>query len=230
MNDSKIFFDESFIDRKICYEVHENGLIYRPNRDEKIRFSWIDIQYIADDFGDRIEIFLNNQKEIPVRYATNEFPVLLKTICLKLSEIRKESFSPHTFKLTLNFFLHLSFVVAVLVLFLIGSLFVSKALFFMVLTLFVPFGIFIHRQPISLTLDNHSLILHNLYMQKAINYNEIENIDFEVKHNDYGSTLYILINMKNAKNMAIRKIENIILFFILMQIKLNENVHITSQG
>jgi hypothetical protein len=30
----------------------------------------------------------------------------------------------------------------------------GKALFFMLLILFVPVGIFIHRQPISLTLDN----------------------------------------------------------------------------
>jgi hypothetical protein len=224
MNDSKTFFDESFIDRKICYEVHENGLIYRPDSDEKFSLSWKDIQYIEDGSGDRVDIFLNKQKEVPVRYATNEFSVLLKTICLKLSEIHKESFSSQIFTLTLKYFLHLSFVVAVLVLSLIGSLFAGKALFFMLLTLFVPLGIFIHRQPISLTLDNHSLTVRNLFMKKAINYSEIQNINFEVKSNEYGSTLCILINLKNRKKMTIRKIENIILFFIMLQIKLNENI------
>jgi hypothetical protein len=224
MNGSKTFSDESFMNRKINYDVHENGLIYRPDSDEKFSFSWRDIQYIDDRSGDRVDIFLNEQKEIPVRYATNEFAVLLKTICLKLSEIRKKSFSSQKFTLTLNYFLHLSFVISVLVLSLIGSFFVGKALFFMLLTLFVPLGIFVHRQPISLTLANHSLIVRNLYIERAINYSEIQNIDFEVKRNEYGSTLCIMIHLKDRKKMIVKKIENIILFFILLQIKLNENI------
>ena len=224
MNDAKTFLDESLKDRKIYYDVHENGLIYRPNRDEEYSLSWNDIQYIEDGSGDRVDIFLNEQKEVPVRYSTNEFSTLLKTICLKLSEIHKASFSYHKFTLTLNYFLHLSFVVSVLVLSLIGSLFVGKALFLMLLMLFVPLGIFIHRQPISLTLDNHRFTVRTLFMNKAINYSEIQNIDFEVKSNDYGSTLCVVINLKNRKKMVVRKIENIILFFIMLQMKLNENV------
>ena len=186
MNESKTPFYESIKNRKIYYDVHENGLIYRPDSDEKISLSWRDIQYIEDRPGDRVDIFLNKQKEVPVRYATNEFSVLLKTICIKLSEIRKESYYSHKFTLTLKYFLHLSFVISVLVLSLIGSLLVGKALFFMLLTLFVPLGIFIHRQPISLTLDNHSLTVRNLLIETGINYNEIQNIDFEVKSNEIG--------------------------------------------
>ena len=72
--------------------MHENGLIYRPDSDEKFSLSWRDIRYIDDCSVHRVDIFLNKQKEVPVRYTTNEFSVLLKTICLKLSEIRKESF------------------------------------------------------------------------------------------------------------------------------------------
>ena len=223
MNESKTFFDESFKNRKIYYDVHENGLIYRPHSDEKFCLSWGDFQYIEDRPGDRVDIFLNKQKEVPVRYATNEFSVLLKTICLKLSEIRKENFYSHKFTLTLKYMLHFSFVTAVLVLSLISSLLVSKALFFILLTLFVPVGIFIIRQPISLALDNHNLTVRNLLIKRAINYNEIQSIDFEVKSNDYGSTLCILINLKNRKKMTIKKFENIILFFIMLQIKLNEN-------
>ncbi len=224
MNESKTFFDESFMNRKIYYDVHENGLIYRPDSDQKISLSWRDIQYIEDRSGHRVDIFFNKQKQVPVRYATNEFPILLKTICLKLSEFRKDSFYSHKFRLTLKYLLHLSFVISVLVLSLIGSLFADKALFIMVLTLFVPIGIFIQRQPISLTLDNHSLTVRALIIKRAINYNEIQNIDFEVKSNDYGSTLCILINLKERKKMTIKKIENIILFFIMLQIKLNENM------
>ena len=223
MNEYKTFLDESFMNRKIYYDVHENGLIYRPDSDEEFSLSWQDIQYIEDRSGERVAIFLDQQKEIPVRYTTNEFSVLLKTICLKLSEIRKESFYSHKFTLTLKYLLHLCFVISVLVLSLISILIVGNALFFMLLILFVPIGIFIHRQPIALTLDNHSLTVHNLLIKKAINYNEIQNIDFEVKTNDYGSTLCILINLKNGKKMTIKKIENIILFFIMLQIKLNEN-------
>ena len=223
MNDAKTFLDESLSDRKICYDVQENGLIFRPNSDEECRLSWEDIQYIKDVSGDRVEIFLYEQKEIPVRYSTNEFSALLKTICIKLSEIHKDSFSSHKFTLTLNYFLHLSFVVSVLVLSLIGSLFVSKALFLMLLTLCVPLAIFIYRQPISLTLDNHRFGVRTLFMNKAINYSEIQNVEFEVKSNDYGSTLCIVIDLKNTKKMVIRKIENIILFFIMLQMKLSEN-------
>ncbi|MGD8891014.1 MAG: hypothetical protein PVF53_21535, partial [Desulfobacterales bacterium] len=186
--------------------------------------SWRDIRYIDDRSGHRVDIFSNKQKEIPVRYATNEFSVLLKTICLKLSEIRKESFYSHKFTLTLKYLLHLSFVISVLVLSLISSLLVGKVLFLMLLALFIPVGIFIQRQPISLTLENHSLTVRNLLTKRAINYNEIQNINFEVKSNDYGSTLCILIDLKNRKKMTIKKIENIILFFILLQIKLNENI------
>jgi len=224
MNESKTFVDESFMNRKISYDVHENGLIYQPDSDEKFSLNWRDIQYIDDRSGDRVDIFLNKQKEIPVRYSTNEFSVLLKTICLKLSEIRKESFYSHKFTLTLKYLLHLSFVIFVVVLSLISSFLLGKALFLMLLTLFVPLGIFIQRQPISLTLDNQSLTVRDFLMKRAINYNEIQNIDFEVKSNDYGSTLCILISLKNRKKMTIKKIENIILFFIMLQIKLNENI------
>jgi hypothetical protein len=224
MNESKTFFDESFMNRKMYYDVHENGIIYRTDSDQKISLSWKDIQYIEDRSGDRVDIFFNKQKQVPVRYATNEFPILLKTICLKLSEIRKDSFYSHKFTLTLKYLLHLSFVISVLVLSLIGSLFADKALFIMVLTLFVPIGIFIQRQPISLTLDNHCLTVRNLIIKTTISYNEIQNIDFEVKSNDYGNTLCILMNLKKGKKMTIKKIENIILFFIMLQIKLNENM------
>jgi len=224
MNESKTFFYESFRNRKIYYDVHENGLICRTDSDEKFSLSWRDIQYIEDRSGDRVEIFLNKQKEVPVRYATNEFSVLLKTICLKLSEIRKESFYSYKFTLTLKYLLHLSFVISVLVLSLISSLLAGKALFFMLLALFVPLGIFIQRQPISLIIGNHSLAVRSLLMKRAINYNEIQNIDFEVKSNDYGSTLCILINLENRKKMTIKNIENIVLFFIMLQMKLNESI------
>ena len=70
MNESKTFFDESFMNRKMYYDVHENKIIYRTDSDQKISLSWKDIQYIEDRSGDRVDIFLNKQKEVPVRYAT----------------------------------------------------------------------------------------------------------------------------------------------------------------
>ena len=206
MNESKTFIDESFIDRKIYYEVHENELIYRPSSDDKFSLSWKNIQYIEDRPGERVDIFSNKQEEIPIRYATDEFSVLLKTICLKLSEIRKESFYPHKFSITLKYLLHLNFVVFVLVLSLISSLLVSKAGFIMLVTIFAPIGIFIHRLPISLTLDNHKITVRTLFIKRVINYTRIRNIEFKVKSNDYGSTLCILINLKNRKTITIQKI------------------------
>jgi hypothetical protein len=225
MIESKTFIDESLINRKIYYDVHENELIYRPNSDEKFSLSWRDIQYIEDLSGERVDIFSNRKEEIPIRYATTEFSVLLKTICVKLSEIRKESFNSHKFTITFKYLLHLSFVLFVLVLSLIGSLFVGKAGFFMLVTIFVPIVIFIQRQPISLILDNHCITLRTLFIKRTIKYNGIQKIDFEVKSNDYGSTLCLLINLKNRKKMTIKKIEDVILLFILLQIKLNENIN-----
>ena len=222
MNAFKTFCYESLKSSKIYYDIHEHGLIYRPDYGQKVNLSWWDIQYIEDCPGNRVDIFLKKQKEVPVRYATNEFPILLKTICLKLSEIRRESFSSKKFNLTSEYSLHLNFVISVLVLSLLGSLLVGYALFFMLLILFVPIGIFILKQPFSLTLDDHSLTVRNLLRERAINFSEIENIDFEVKSNDYGSTLCILIELKSRREMTIKKFENIILFFIMLQIKLNE--------
>ena len=135
----------------------------------------------------------------------SEFSVLLKTICLKLSEIRKESFCSHKFTLTLKYLLHLSFVIFVLVLCIFGSLIAGYALFLIGLTLFVQAGVFIQRQPFALTLDNGSLTVHHLLGKRAIPYDEIHDIDFAVKSNDYGSTLCILINLKNQKNITIKK-------------------------
>ena len=224
MNESKTFYDESLKRGNIYYDVHENGFVYRPPSDEKISLSWRDIHYVEDRSGYRVDIFLNNKKEVPVRYTTNEFSVLLKTICLKLSGIHQESFHSHKFKLTLKNSLHLSTVILVLLLFLICSLLANKVLFALLLTLFVPVGMFIQRQPISLTIDNHTLTVRDLFVTRAISYNEIQNIDFEVNSNDYGSTLCILINLKKGKKMTIKKIENIILFFIMLQIKLNKNM------
>jgi len=108
MIESKTFFYESLKSRNIYYDLHENGLNYRPEGDEKISLSWWDIQYIEDRSGHRVDIFSDNQKEVPVRYATHDFSVLLKTICLKLSEIRKENFHSYKFKLTFNYFLNLA--------------------------------------------------------------------------------------------------------------------------
>ena len=222
MNEYKTFCYESLRSGKICYDIHEHGLNYRPDYGDKLSLSWRDIQYIEDCPGDRVDIFLKKQIGVPIRYETREFPVLLKNICLKLSEIRKESFCSQKFDLTSKYSLHLNFVISVLVLSLLGSLWAGYALFFMLLILFAPIGIFILRQPFSLTVDSHSFSVRNLLIERSINYSEIENIDFDVKSNDYGSTLCILIELKSRNKMTIKKFENIILFFIMLQIKLNE--------
>jgi hypothetical protein len=226
MSEPITFFSESFQNRTTYYDVHENGMLYRPDSDEKISFLWRDIQYIEDRSGDRIDIILNNLKEVPIKYTTNEFPVFLKTICLRLSDVRKEKFSFQKFPLTSKYLFHLSIAVFLLVLSLIISLPVSNALFFLFLTLAIPLGIFFQRQPISLTLDDHCLTFHHLHKNTAVNYHEIVNIDFEVLNNDYGSTLGILIHLQDRKDITIKKLEDIIIFFIMLQIKLNENIKV----
>ena len=226
MSEPITFFSESFQNRTTYYDVHENGMFYRPGSDEEFGFIWRDIKYIDDRSGDRVDIILYNLKEVPVRYTTNEFPVFLKTICLRLSDIRKEDFRCQNFPLTSKYLFHLSIAVSVLVLALIVSFPVSKALFFLLLTLTIPLGIFFQRQPISLTLDNHRLTFHHLRKKIAVNYDEIEDINFEVLNNDYGSALGISITMKDRKDITIKKLEDIIIFFIMLQIKLNEKINV----
>lgn len=226
MSEPITFFSESFRNRTSYYDVHENGMFYRPDSGEEISFIWRDIKYIDDRSGDRVDIILYNLKEVPVKYTTNEFPVFLKTICLRLSDIRQEDFRCQNFPLTSKYLFHLSIAVSVLMLSLIISFPVSKALFFLLLTLTIPLGIFFQRQPISLTLDNHRLTFHHLNKKIAVNYHEILSINFFILNNDYGSTLGILINMKNRKNITIKKLEDIIIFFIMLQIKLNEKIKI----
>ena len=227
MSEPITFFSESFKDGTTYYEVHENGMVCRSdNHNEKTRFVWSNVKYIDDRSRGWIFIVLNNLKEIPIKYTTNEFPVFLKTVCLRLSDIRKEDFRYQNFRLTAKYLFQLGILVSILVLALIVSFPLSNVLFFFLLTLFIPLGIFFQRQPISLTLDNQCLIVHYLHKKTAIDYHEIINADFEVLNNDYGSTLGILINLKGRKDITIRKLEDIIIFFIMLQIKLNENIKV----
>ena len=223
MSESITFHCESFNNHNTYYDIHENGLMYRPDGDETFSLVWKDIQYIEDITGNRVVIFLFNTKEVPINYSTTDFPVLLKTICLKLSEIRKDSFRSQKFTLDLKYLFQLRIAVCLLVLSLIVSPLVSKVLFFTLLTLCIPLGIFFQRTPYSLTVDSHNLTFHHLFKETVINYNEMLNIDFEVRNNDYGRTLYIVLRLKNKKKITIKKIEDIILFFTMVQIKLNEN-------
>ena len=226
MSEPITFISESFPNRRTYYDVHENGLCYRPDSGKKIDLNWSDIKYIDDQPRGRIEIVLDDQREVPVRYTTNEFPVFLKTICLRLADIRKESFRSQKFQLTSKYLFHLRIVVSLLVLSLIISFPVSKVLFLVLLTLSIPLAIFFQRQPISLTLDDKRLIFHHLHKETPINFHEIIDIDFEVLINDYGSTLAILINLKGRKDIKIKKLEDIIIFFIMLQIKLNETIKV----
>jgi hypothetical protein len=222
MDEPKTHFCKSFMNRNIYYDVDENGLIYRPEDEEELSIRWMDIQYIEDRPGNRVDIFLNTQKEIPVGYETSEFPVFLKSTCFKLAEIRNESFYCQKFTITRLYLLHLSFVASAIVLPLMGSLFVGKVLFFALLTIFVPFGIFILRQPISVTLNKNNFVVDNLLANSAIKYSEIEDIGFEVKRNDYGRTLCLWVHLKNGKRMIFKKFDNIILIFVMLQIKLKK--------
>ena len=227
MSEPITFFSESFRDGTTYYDVYETGMVCRSDGDdETTRFVWSNVKYIEDRARGWIYIVLNNQKEIPIKYTTNEFPVFLKTVCLRLSDIRREDFRDQNFRLISNYLLQLRIVVSVFVLALIISYPLSTVLFFILLTLSIPLAIFFQRQPISLTLDNQGLTVHYLHKKTAIDYPEILNTDFEVLDNDYGSTLVIKITLKNRKDITIRKLEDIIVFFIMLQIKLNENIRV----
>ena len=223
MTEPITFHCESFNNHNTYYDIHEDGLMYRPDSAESFALVWKDIHYIEDVPGQRVVIFLYNTKEVPISYSTIHFTVLLKTICLKLSEIRKDDFRSQKFTLDLKYLYQLRIVVCLVLLSLIIRPMVSNVLFFTFLTLCIPLGIFFQRHPYALTVDNHSLTFHQLFKETAINYNEILNMDFEVLTNDYGRTLCIVLHQKNKKKITIKKIEDIIIFFTMVQIKLNEN-------
>ena len=227
MSEPITFYSESFRGDKTYYDVHENGMVCRSDRDDdKTRFVWGNVEYIEDRAQGWIYIVLNNSKEIPVKYTTNEFPVFLKTVCLRLADIRKESFREQIFRLTPTYLLQLRVVISIFMLALIISLPLSTVLFFLLLSLSIPLGIFFKRQPISLTLDDQSLTVLYLHKKTVIDYPDILNTDFEVTENDYGSTLNVVLNLKNRKDITIRKLEDIIVFFIMLQIKLHEHIRV----
>jgi hypothetical protein len=227
MSEPITFYCESFRGDTTYYDVHENGMVCRSDRDdEKTRFVWSSVKYIEDRARGWIYIVLNNLKEIPIKYTTNEFPLLLKTVCVRLSDIRKDDFQSQNFRLTPTYLLQLRVVVSILVLALIISLPLSSVLFFLLLSLSIPLGFFFQRQPISLTLDDQHLTVNYLHKKTEIDYDDILNAEFEVTENDYGSTLGIVLKLKNRKDIAIRKLEDIIVFFIMLQIKLNENIRV----
>jgi len=223
MNESTTFHCESFHNHNTYYDINENGLIYRPDSDETFGLVWKDIQYIEDLSGKRVVIFLYNTKEVPINYSTKDFSALLKTICLRLSEIRKDSFRSQKFTLDLKYLFQLRIAVCLLLLSLIISLMVSMVLFFTFLTLCILLGLFSQRNPFSLTVGNHSLTFHHIFKETDINFTEILNMDFEVITNDYGRTLCIVLDINNKKKITIKNFEDIIFFFTLVQIKLNEN-------
>jgi hypothetical protein len=227
MSEPITFFSELFRGGTKYYDVHEHGMVCRSDSDdEKTSFVWSNVEYIEDHSDGWICIVLNNLKLIPIKYSTNEFPVFLKTICSRLADIRREDFRSQNFRLTPKYLFQLRAVVSMLVLALIVSLPLSNALFFTLLALAIPLGVFFQRQPISLTLDNQCLTLHYLHKKTDIDYHEILNADFEILTNDYGSTLAIVVKLQGRKDLTIRKLEDIITFFIMLQIKLDEGIEV----
>jgi len=222
MSEPITFTSEGFQNRRAYYDVHEDGMSYRPDDGEAISFTWSEIKHIDDHRGGRIEILLEDLQEIPIRYSTRDFLVLLKIICLRLSDIRRENFRFQKFSLTSQYLSRLSLAVSLLVLALIVSLPISKIIFFILLTLSIPLVIFFQRQPVSLELERKGLTFRYLHKEVTVDYHEILNIDFVVLKNDYESTLGVVISMKNRKDMTIKKLEDIIIFFIMLHIKINE--------
>lgn len=225
MSEPITFFSESFKGVTTYYDVHENGMVYRSDSKEgKTRFLWSNVKYIEDRARGWIFIVLENLEEIPINYTTKDFPVLLKTLCLRLSDNRKDDFRDQTFRLTSKYLFQLRIAVVMLVLAVIVSIPLSTVLSLFLLSLSIPLGLFFQRQPVSLILDNRCLTLNYLHKQTAIDYHEIVDADFEVLTNDYESTLTIRIKLKGRKDLTIRKLEDIIVFFVMLQIKLNENI------
>jgi len=225
MSEPITFFSESFRGGTTYYDVHENGMVCRSDGNkEATSFLWSNVKYIEDRTRGWIVIVLENLEEIPIKYTTKDFPVLLKTLCLRLSDNRQDDFRDQTFRLTSKYLFQLRIVVVMLVLAVIVSIPLSTVLSLSLLSLSIPLGVFFQRQPVSLTLDNRCLTLNYLHKQTVIDYHEIVDADFEVLTNDYESTLTIRIKLKGRKDLIIRKLEDIIVFFVMLQIKLNENM------
>ena len=222
MNESKTFICESNRSNLVYYDVDARGITYRPERGQPpISVMWPDIEYIENRSDSRIVIYLHDSTEVPIHYTTNDFPEFLKIICEKLSEVRKDDFHPRKFTLEVNYLYRLRIAVCLFALALLVSLLVSRVLFFTLLTLCIPLAIFFQRHPFSLTMDNDSLTFHYLFKETTVNYDEITNMHFEVATNDYGKTLCIVFALKYRKRITIRKFDDIIIFFTLVQMRLN---------
>ena len=221
MNEPRTFICESNRNHLVYYDVDDRGITYRPERGEHINVLWPDIEYIEDRSDSRIVIYLRDSTQVPIHYTTNDFPECLKIICQKLSEARKDEFHPRKFTLEVHYLYRLRIAVCLFALSLIVSLLVSRVLFLTLLTLSIPLAIFFQRHPFSLTVDDDSLTFHYLVKETALSYAEIANMEFEVATNDYGKTLCIIFAVKNRKRITIKKFEDLIIFFTLVQMRLN---------
>jgi len=222
MTESKTYICDSNINNIVSYDMDRSGIIYRPYHADEIEIGWRDIAYIEDRPHNRVVISLNNSTEVPIHYTTNDFPEFLEAICLKLSEIRQDNFRPQKFILNFRYLCQLGVVILLLLLSLIVSLAVSKILFILFFILIVPLVIFFQHTPVSLALENDQLVLLYLFKETSVNYNEISAINFAVVSNDYGRTLHLEIHIKNQNRLAIKKFGDMIILFIMLQIKLNE--------
>ncbi len=221
MNEPRTFICESNRNNLVYYDIDDRGITCRSERGQPVKVLWSDIEYIEDRTDSRIVIYLHDSTEVPIHYTTSDFPECLKIICQKLSEVRKGDFHSRKFTLEVHYLYRLRIAVCLYALSLIVSLLVSRVLFFTLLTLSIPLALFFQRHPFSLTVADDSLTFQYLFKETTVRYDEIANMEFEVATNDYGKTLCIVFAVKNRKRVTIRKFEDLIIFFTLVQMRLN---------
>jgi hypothetical protein len=223
MKTTNTFSYESFNNRMEYFDAHETGLTYRPYQSPAINVKWEEIKYLEHISGERVDIYFNNESPIPIRYETKEFSHLLEMICFKIAGIQKEKFARQKFSATTLFILHISFVLTFCGICLLAGFTTNWVSSFIFAVIFVPLGYFLLRQTISITLYDQYFMERSFISRRAVNYKEIEKVGLDLRTNEYGSNLYIVLSMQLKNNIVIKKLNNIFLLFILLKIKLNEN-------
>ena len=231
MDTTQTFCFEPFLNKKIHYDVSNEGLIYRPYKGEKLSIKWEEIDYLKNSSNKCVDIYFSGRDDpIPIHYGTADFNVLLKMICQRLAAIHTEIFQNHGFKASTSYFLHIIFGLVLSSVVIILSVTYDSKILLIIAALFVLLGIQLLNRPLSIFLSEHNFLIRSFLFGKIFKYADIQELDFKLIGMDYSISLAIHIQLTNGRSFRIQRFNHLILCFILLTLAKNRECGRYSNG
>lgn len=215
----KSYFYESFMNHKDYFEIHENGIQYKPHNKSVLFVQWEDIGRIVARFGDKVVIYDLEQKELfRIKYSTANFTELIEEICKKLSIAQKNSLSRIICKRNILFPAVLNNSVGgVLVFLAICYICLFHPFSLMVVFFLAYFGLFMAIQFNKVILEKNQVILKNLQTNRSILFTEISKVNLEkIYHYKVGEFLYVIIELNTGEKIKLRLYKDLLQLFITL--------------